>query len=240
MTRSDGVETELEFEKEPGLFEISFCKVGRKVATAEKLAEPWELGHGGQFFSAWRLLEGRKARFELLKEGWMLLPEGSVEGEEMSDDWHHVVNSLPELMVETGVHPRTQWFSSTRFWRSGDRVVLTDQAVELLDPWGVSGRVVLVFEGEEAIDGHPCGVFAVEGRLVVKGRPGMDRASVDSEVTVESGKIWASLLYPVILREEYATEMFFRSGREGEEAHAASVEGRVEVIRAQTWRPEGK
>lgn len=116
-----------------------------------------------------------------------------------------LTSTIPQLMVETGAHPRVQWFSSSRYWRPGERVVLTASSIKMLHPYDVSGRVVLVFDGEEAVDGHPCGVFTVDGDLGIKSKVELEGSGTEAEVSIKSGKIWASLLYPVILREEYDT-----------------------------------
>ncbi len=118
-------------------------------------------------------------------------------------------------------------------------MVLTGNAIKMLHPYDVSGRVVLVFEGEEAVDGHPCGVFSVDGDLGIQGKVELQGSRAESEVSIKSGKIWASLLYPIILREEYDTvQTITRWPTSNRKGPATKLQGRIEVTKVRAWIPE--
>ncbi|MBB5353100.1 hypothetical protein HNR46_003353 [Haloferula luteola] len=178
--------------------------------------------------------EGKTLHYVLGEKGWY------HKGARSETDFEVIVwadalgDDLPNLMVEAGAHPRSQWFSSARAWRAGDRIVLTGNTIRLLEPFNVGGRVTLVFEGEEAVGGHPCGVFSVEGAYQVKDRPNLQGDRHDIEVTIQSGKIWASLLYPVILYEDFDQIQTVTSRRGGAKKQ---MQGRVCLTRSRAWQP---
>jgi len=228
------LETEMGFEKQMGSFEVSLTKVGRRILEKkdedEKVALVPDVDRG---------LENRSTRFILTEDGWKAArKEGSADFKALvwSDG---LVDAVPQLMVEAGAHPRVQWFSSSRYWRPGERVVLTGSAIKMLHPYDVSGRVVLVFEGEESVDGHPCGVFSVEGDLVLTDKIELEGRRTEAEIGIKSGKIWASLLYPVILREEYdAVETISRWPTSERKGPMTKLQGRFEVTKARAWLPQ--
>lgn len=227
-------ETEIGFEKQLGSFEVSLSKAGRRIFEEDDEEEQAPLAPTPE-----NGLENRATRFVLTDRGWKTARrEGTPDFKAMV--WADaLVSTVPQLMVETGAHPRVQWFSSSRYWRLGERVVLTGNAIKMLHPYDVSGRVVLVFEGEEVVDGHPCGVFSVDGDLAVSGKIELEGTRADSEVSIKSGKIWASLLYPVILREEYdsiqTTTRWPTSARKGP---STKLQGRLELTKARAWIPQ--
>lgn len=227
-------ETEMGFEKELGSFEVSLSKAGRRVFEEEEEEEQAKLVSAPE-----NGLENRATRFVLTDNGWKTARrEGTPDFKAMV--WADaLVPTIPQLMVETGAHPRVQWFSSSRYWRPGERVVLTGSAIKMLHPYDVSGRVVLVFEGEDVVDGHPCGVFSVDGDLAVDGKIELEGTRAESEVSIKSGKIWASLLYPVILREEYDTiQTATRWPSSARKGPSTKLQGRLEVTKARAWIPE--
>jgi hypothetical protein len=112
--------------------------------------------------------------------------------------------------------------------------VLTGGAIKLLEPYEVSGRVVLVFDGEEPVGGHPCGVFTLDGAYAVKDRTGFHGRREDAEITIGKGKVWASLVYPVLLREEYETVQTITCDQGGTESES---QGAMVVTRSRLWKP---
>lgn len=183
-----------------------------------------------------RVREGKSLYFGVSEQGWYFkMPEGTREPD--LESWAgELGKEFPQLLVDAGAHPRAQWFSPARVWRSGDRIVLAGSAVKLLDPFDSGGRLVLVFQGEEAIGGHPCGVFAVEGSYTVKERLACYGAREDAEVTVTAGRIWASLLFPMVMREEYeVVENLTRRLGSGPEL---KMQGGVKITRARAWAPQ--
>ncbi len=58
-------------------------------------------------------------------------------------------------------------------------------------------------------------MFSVTGDYSRKQFPDFEGNLTDEDVTIPSGKIWFSLLYPMILKEELATIQTFKSGGQG-------------------------
>jgi hypothetical protein len=106
-----------------------------------------------------------------------------------------------QLLVDYALVPRPLWFGKRRF-KAGDELVLDDKTLPMLISGNSKGSLTLKFEGLEAVDGHPCGVFSINGNFSRKQFPDFDANFTDSDVTVQSGKVWLSLIYPIVLREE--------------------------------------
>lgn len=180
-------------------------------------------------------VSGARVSFTRTGAGWRV-PEvrGAVDfrNQVLGDDLAPV---LPELLTIHGGAPRSQWFSSTRRWIGGDRIQLEGDALALLFPGKSGGKVTLVFEEPEALDGHPCGRFAVEGDVTLSGRTGLDGAVRDREITIKSGKIWCSLIHPLVLREEYQTLQTIVTGKG--RGPRTKIQGQVDQVLDRRWRP---
>lgn len=220
------VETDVAYGKDPGRLRIHLLKAGRRVLTEEEQAQA-----GGPQGSK---LEGEYLDFLLTEKGWV--PHGGADAEFRKTVWAEALRgTVPALMVETGAHPRSQWLSSSRRWQAGDRVVLTGSSIRMLFPQEVSGRLELTYQGEEAVGGHPCGVFTVNGSVTVRGEVDFVGKKRNAEITITEGKIWASLLYPVLLREEYETvQTVVRNP--GSEA-GSKLRGKIGIVKARAWEP---
>lgn len=226
-------ETEIWCSKNPGLFELRLDAAGRRVVADDeesaKLPKP-EPDRVSE-------LEGESLSFALTESGWRArLGAGAVDFKKAV--WaDSLEGGVPQLMVETGGHPRVQWFSSSRVWKAGDEIVLTGSALKILDPFDVSGRVRLRFDGTEAVGGHPCGVFSITGDMRVDDQMQVDGSHQDTDISITSGKIWASLLHPVILREEFETVQTLtrREGKRG--GPEKKMQGSVRVKKCRNWIP---
>jgi hypothetical protein len=178
---------------------------------------------------------GARVEFGQSADGWRIAEgKGTVDfrnkvlGEEL-------LPSLPEWLTIHGGAPRTQWFASTRRWIGGDKFVLEGAALVLLFPGRSSGKVTLVFEETEALEGHPCGRFAVEGDVTLDRRIGLDGEARDSEITIQSGKVWFSLIHPLVLREEYQTLQTIVTG--GGRGPRTRIQGNVDQVISRRWQP---
>jgi hypothetical protein len=228
-------ETEIWCVKNPGLFELRLDKSARRVVAEDE--EPIELVEVEKDRAV--ELEGQSLQFALSEGGWRAR-HGSGAVDFKKAVWaDSLEGDVPQLMVETGAHPRVQWFSSSRVWKTGDEIVLTGSALKIIDPFDVSGRVTLRFEGVEAVGGHPCGVFSIKGDIRVNDQLQVDGSRRDSDISVTSGKIWASLLHPVLLREEYETVQTLtqREGKRG--GPETKLQGSVAVKKSRNWSPVG-
>jgi hypothetical protein len=84
------------------------------------------------------------------------------------------------------------------------------------------------------VKGHPCGVFSVTGDFSRKQFPDFDGNFTDEDVTIQSGKIWLSLIYPIILKEELDTIQSFKSGGQG--GLVGRGQGTVKVSVEREWK----
>ena len=226
-------ETEVFCGKNPGIFELKLEKAGRRM-----LAEGEDPTQILDEEPGWAVgLEGTSLQFALSEGGWRARYDAGAVDFKKAVWADSLEGSVPQLMVETGGHPRVQWFSSSRVWRPGDQITLTGNTLKILDPFDVSGRVRLKFEGVEAVGGHPCGVFSVTGDMRVDDQLQVDGSHHDLDISVTSGKVWASLLHPVLLREEYETvqTMVQRQGKPG--GPETSLQGAVGVMKSRNWMP---
>jgi len=137
------------------------------------------------------------------------------------------------LLVENALAPRTLWFGKRRF-KAGDKVPVAESSLPILLSGKATGSFNLAFEKTEAVDGHPCGVFSVTGDFSRKQFPDFEGTLTDQDVTIESGKIWLSLLYPIILRQELDTIQTTKSGGQG--GNAERGQGKVKVTLERAWK----
>jgi|GEM_PF-3568180 len=227
---SYAVETVTLCRKHPGSFELSLLKAARRQVAdpGKSKTQDWQPGHSAD-------LEDQTIGFVLAEHGWRPRQEsGPVDFKRAV--WSEALKEcVPQLMIESGAHPRVLWFSRERVWKPGDQLDLKGKALKILEPSDVSGLVHLRFAGEEAIDGHPCGVFSVTGRMNVEGLVQPDGTRQDCDITIDSGKIWASLLHPVILREEYETVQTCteEGGRGGGKRN---LQGAIKVTKVRSWK----
>jgi hypothetical protein len=178
---------------------------------------------------------GARVEFELGPDGWRKpAGKGLVEFGNLLIE-QSLLPVLPDMLVGDGILARTQWFSSTRRWIGGDKFVLEGESLALLFPGKSTGKVTLTYEAAEALEGHPCGRFAVEGDVALKSMVSMSGESSDSEITINSGKVWCSLIYPLILREEYQTVQTMNRG--SGKGPKMRVQGAIDTVIARQWKP---
>lgn len=227
------IETEIWCGKNPGLFELRLDRFGRRMIVEEE--DPTQVieAEKGRAVE----LEGHSLQFALSEGGWRARHEAGAVDFKQAVWADSLEGNVGHLIVETGAHPRAQWFSSSRVWVQGAEIVLTGNSLKILDPYDVSGRVTLIFEGVEAVGGHPCGVFSITGDIQVSDQLQVDGSHHDSDITVSTGKIWASLLHPVLLREEYETVQTLtkREGKRG--GPETKMQGAIALKKSRNWSP---
>lgn len=138
-----------------------------------------------------------------------------------------------DLLVENLLSPRRMWFSTRRL-KVGDEFVATGESLPMLLTGNATGSLKLKLESFEAVEGHPCGVFSIKGSYTRKQFPDFEGAFTDEDVTIESGKIWLSLIHPLILRQEFDTIQSFKTGGHG--GQAAHGQGTVKVSMTCSWK----
>lgn len=137
------------------------------------------------------------------------------------------------LLVENALAPRSLWFAKTRI-KIGDRLTVTDKTLPMLLAGNAKGSFTLTLQSIGSVRGHPCGVFAFTGDYSRKQMPDFEGELTDEDVTIQSGKLWLSLIYPLVLREEAETIQTIRRG-DGVNAGGRS-QGLVKVSLLRDWK----
>jgi hypothetical protein len=135
-----------------------------------------------------------------------------------------------QLIIENALAPRSLWFSKTRL-KIGEQLTVTGKTLPMLLEGNAKGSLSLTLESIGSINGHPCGVFAVKGDYSRKQVPDFEGVLTDEEVAIESGKLWLSLIYPLVLREEYDAIRSYRVGGSGSPGSRGQGSVKVSVIR---------
>ena len=133
------------------------------------------------------------------------------------------------LLIEHALSPRPLWFGKRRM-KSGDTLVVTGDQLPMLLVGG-KGTFHLKYESIEPVAGHPCGLFSVTGDFSRKKFPDLAGNLTDEDVTIQSGRIWLSLLHPLILKEEFDTIQSFKSGGQGNLVGRAQGSVKRSVVR---------
>ena len=138
-----------------------------------------------------------------------------------------------QLLVENALAPRTLWFGKRRF-KAGDQITITGETLPVLLSGKAHGSLVLVFEGADAVEGHPCGVFSIKGDYGRKNTPDFEGNLIDEAVSIQSGKIWLSLIHPLILKQELDTIQTSKSSGDGGPSQRS--QGSVKLSLTRAWK----
>jgi hypothetical protein len=187
--------------------------VGRSVT-------PEQLGQMKGVFvktgSSWRTESGRGGDF--VRAAWLQALEPGFSA----------------AAIEAGVLPRTMWFGGKARWKKGTEVTLEGDHLRVLGGFPkTKGSVRLVFEEVEAVAGHPCGRFSISGDYVCEGRVDDDGTRSDMELSITDGKIWCSLLHPVVMKQELETVMTLSSNANGVPTR---IQGKADIATSCEWK----
>lgn len=138
-----------------------------------------------------------------------------------------------ELLVGNALAPRSLWFAKKRF-KIGDQLPVPDKSLPMVVAGNAKGALTLTLKSFEAVNGHPCGMFEVTGDYDRKQSPDFEGVLTDEEVSIRSGKLWLSLIYPIILKEELDTIQSTRTGGQGNAATRG--QGAVKVSVTREWK----
>ena len=138
-----------------------------------------------------------------------------------------------ELLVDYALAPRTLWFGKKRF-KIGDQLTVSDKSLPMLVAGNAKGALTLTLKSFEAVKGHPCGLFEVTGNYERKQAPDFEGVLTDEEVAIRSGKLWLSLLYPLVIKEELDSIQSTRTGAQGNAATRG--QGSVKVTVTREWK----
>jgi hypothetical protein len=169
----------------------------------------------------------------LLKDGnnWKGAPDGGFRAATIARELTPVMDPL---LVENALAPRSLWFSPKKRFKTGDTLTVAGSSLPMLVPGKAVGSLDLKLESIGAVDGHPCGVFAVIGHYQRTAFPDFEGAFTDEDVTIQSGKLWLSLIHPIILREELDTIQTLKSGSRG--AQNVRSQGTIKVSIKREWK----
>lgn len=96
---------------------------------------------------------------------------------------------------------RPKWFGADPM-KVGDVTKLSSKSLDLVFDDLSSGSVEMKLKGMEGVHGHPCVVFEVSGSVVMTVSENAEGQKTGGEATIEKGRIWCSLLYPIVLRSD--------------------------------------
>jgi len=136
------------------------------------------------------------------------------------------------LLAENTLIPRPQWFARHRF-KVGDQLVVTGESISMLLAGNAKGSLTLKLESFDAVEGHPCGVFSITGNYH-RTIPDFGGTITDETVTIESGKFWLSLLYPMILKQEMDVIQSSKGGDQG--GPMSRVQGAAKISVTHAWK----
>ncbi|HEY8961549.1 MAG TPA: hypothetical protein VIM57_05025 [Luteolibacter sp.] len=175
-----------------------------------------------------------KGTFVKTGKGWGA--ENARSGDFLRATWLQKMEpGVDALAIEAGVLPRTMWFGKPR-WKEGASMTLEGENLRMIETARkVKGKVQMLFEGEEAVGGHPCARFSVSGNYSAEDRATEDGGKSDLDVTISSGKIWFSLIHPLVVRQELDTVITLSTESDGV---PTKIQGRAVVTSTLEWKPE--
>ena len=138
-----------------------------------------------------------------------------------------------DLLIDNALTPRGIWFSSSRM-KIGDEIEVTKTAMPMIVSGKTSGSLNMKLDAVEEIEGHPCGRFSVTGKYRRNGFPNLEGNLINEEVTIESGEIWLSLIYPIILKEKLKTIQTFGPADGG--SVVGRAQGSVDTLVVRKWK----
>lgn len=175
--------------------------------------------------------ENRSHVFRKSGQGWTADPRGGFRSASLARDLSPV---LDQLLVENALAPRPLWLSNKKRFKPGDEITVTNGSLPMLLTGEAAGSLKLKLESFDAVRGHPCAVFSVSGSYRRKEIPDFEGIFTDEDVTIESGKLWLSLIHPIILKEELVTIQTVNSGSRG--GQKSRSQGTIKVSVERQWK----
>jgi len=141
---------------------------------------------------------------------------------------------LDQLLIENALAPRPLWFSPKKRFKPGDELTVTGETLPMLVSGNASGTLKLRLGSFDSVHGHPCAVFEVSGDYRRKDVPDFEGIFTDEDVTIQSGKLWLSIIHPIILKEELDTIQTVSSGSRG--GQKSRSQGTIKVSVERQWK----
>lgn len=183
-----------------------------------------------------KVLEPPSAPFEFVRSGSSWKSAVSTDFR-IASRAQTIAPFFDQLLVENTLVPRELWFGKKRH-KIGDELNVAAEFIPMLITGKAKGQLKLKLESFEAVHGHPCGVFSVTGDFTRKQFPNFSGAVTNEDVTIESGKFWLSLLYPLILKEDLAIIRTENAGGQGGLSTSGRSWAKVSTIRE--WKGGAK
>ncbi|MEK7949070.1 hypothetical protein [Luteolibacter soli] len=221
------------FERSGTNLSVTVEKAGKVVDSKEAVEKAKASAQGDPAAEPSQMV-GARVEFEQTRDGWQLPARKGAVAFNRKLLEQDLLPNLSGMLVQYGLVPRKQWFSSSKRWIAGDKLVLEGDSLALLFENGASGKVTLTYEVSEALDGHPCGRFGVQGDVSIKNETSLDGSNETGELTIQSGKIWCSLLHPLVLREEYQTVRTVTQGQGN--GPKQKIQGAIDQLRVRQWK----
>lgn len=140
------------------------------------------------------------------------------------------------LLTDNAASPRAMWFPEARV-KIGQEFHLDEKALPMLIAGNAKGNLKLKLISIEPVNGHPCGMFEISGDYSRKKVPDFSGAINNEDVTIQSGQIWLSLIYPLILREELDIIQSTQSDAQGGLNSRTQGAAKISIIRE--WKKTG-
>jgi hypothetical protein len=143
-------------------------------------------------------LVGKVVQFKYVGKAWKA--ESTREFKTMA--WGKgLEENVTQNLVENSMLPRPRWFGTDPI-KPGEVTKLSGKSLNLIMDGIGQGEVELTLKGMEGVHGHPCAVFEVTGSYVADETENAAGQTVESELTIEKGRVWCSLLFPIVLRSD--------------------------------------
>jgi len=162
---------------------------------------------------------------------WDIPKPGDLMAAAAAADWKA---GFSGLLAREGLTGRKQWFGKGRL-KIGDGITLADDDLALFEIRPAKGKLVLKLEAVESLNGHPCGMFSIRGTYECNGAGSSWAGAGHERISIESGKVWLSLLYPLVLKEDYDAVMSASGGKQGDPM--VRTQGSVHVLIKRDWKP---
>ena len=143
-------------------------------------------------------LVGKVVQFNYVGKSWKAVPTQEFKTMAWGKGLEEEVTAR---LVENSLLSRPRWFG-TKPMKTGEVTKLSGKSLNLLFDGMDNGTIEIVFKGMEGVHGHPCAVFEVSGSYVESQKDNGQGQTVGGEATIDKGKIWCSLLYPIVLRSD--------------------------------------
>lgn len=137
------------------------------------------------------------------------------------------------LLQEHGLAPRPMWLGKHRIPVGGE-IAVEGKSLPMLVAGATKGSLKLKLESFDAVAGHPCGVFAVTGEYSRKHFPDFNGKFTDEEVAIQSGKVWLSLIHPLVLKWDIDVVHSYHTG--DKRGPGLRGQGRSQITATTEWK----